>query len=133
MLIWIVVIGRLDVCHATSSLSRFTACPRKGHLERAIHIFGFLKKRPNRRIVVDSRDPIFEFCELEVEKDYVAALKEHYPDAVEEIDRKIPEPLFVALAITFFVDSDHAHDVVTRRSVSCLIIFVLRTPVFFSF
>jgi hypothetical protein len=132
MLIWIVVIGRLDVCHATSSLSRFTACPRKGHLERAIHIFGFLKKRPNRRIVVDSRDPIFEFCELEFEKDYVAELKEHYPDAVEEIDRKIPEPLFDELAITVFVDSDHAHDVVTRRSVTGLIIFVGRTPVFYS-
>ena len=33
MLNWIVTIGRLDVCHATSSLARFTACPRQGHLE----------------------------------------------------------------------------------------------------
>jgi hypothetical protein len=34
MLNWVVTIGRLDVAHATMSLSRFAACPRKGHLER---------------------------------------------------------------------------------------------------
>jgi hypothetical protein len=30
MLNWIVTIGRLDVCYATSSLARFTARPRQG-------------------------------------------------------------------------------------------------------
>ena len=34
MLNWIVSIGRFDVAYATASLSRFSACPRKGHLER---------------------------------------------------------------------------------------------------
>jgi hypothetical protein len=32
MLNWIMTIGRLDVCHATSSLATFMACPRQGHL-----------------------------------------------------------------------------------------------------
>jgi hypothetical protein len=29
ILVWVVTIGRIDVAHSTSSLSRFTACPRK--------------------------------------------------------------------------------------------------------
>ncbi len=40
MLNWIVTIGRLDVCHATSSLARFTACPRMGHLMQAKQVLG---------------------------------------------------------------------------------------------
>ena len=43
MLNWIVCIGRMDVAYATSSLSRFTACPRKGHMDRVLQVFGYLK------------------------------------------------------------------------------------------
>jgi hypothetical protein len=132
MLNWIVTIGRLDVCHATSSLARFTACPRQGHLEWAKQVFGYLKKRPNRRIVVNSRDPTFLNCEADFEKDYVSELQEAYPDACEEVGTNVPEPLIDELAITVFVDSDHAHDKITRRSVTGIMIFVGRTPIFFS-
>jgi hypothetical protein len=58
MLVWIVTIGRVDVAHVTSSLSRFTTCPRQGHIERALHVFDYLKKRPNQQIIVNSRDPM---------------------------------------------------------------------------
>jgi hypothetical protein len=44
MLVWVVTIGRIDAAHSTSSLSRFTACPCKGHELRALHVFGCLKK-----------------------------------------------------------------------------------------
>ena len=40
MLNWIVGIGRFDISHATSSLARFDSCPRKGHLKRALRVFG---------------------------------------------------------------------------------------------
>jgi hypothetical protein len=45
MLNWIVSIGRFDVAHATSSLARFTSCPRKGHLDRALLVFGCASRR----------------------------------------------------------------------------------------
>jgi hypothetical protein len=35
ILVWVVTIGRINVAHSTSSLSRFTACPQKGHQDRA--------------------------------------------------------------------------------------------------
>ena len=55
---WIVGIRQLYISHATSSLAQFASCPQKGHLKRALRVFGHLKKYPNKRVVVDSRDTI---------------------------------------------------------------------------
>ena len=55
---WTVCLGRKDVAFAVTSLSRFSAFPRKGHLSRLLRIFGYLKKYKNRRIVTNSDDPI---------------------------------------------------------------------------
>ena len=132
MLNWIVTIGRLDVAYAVSSLSRFTSCPRKGHMERAINVFGYLKRYPNRRIVVDSSDPDIEGDLRVLDPDYTEVFKEFYPDACEDCGRKIPSPRINEMEITCFVDSDHGHDRVTRRSITGIVIFVGRTPVYFS-
>ena len=69
-LIWVVRLGRSDVAHANSSLLRFSACPREGHLARALRVFGFLKKRPNRRYVVNSRGLILRGGEEAPGKDF---------------------------------------------------------------
>ena len=131
MLNWIVGIGRFDIAHATSSLARFSSCPRKTHLDRALRVFGYLKRFPNKRTVVDSRDPIITGGDLSDYNSILESFKEEYPDASEEIDANLPTPLVDELAITMFVDSDHAHDKVTRRSITGLIILVGRTPVFY--
>jgi hypothetical protein len=129
---WVVSIGRFDIAHAVSSLPRFSSCPRKGHLERALQVFGYLKKRSNRRIVVDSRDPIIEGGDDAFSKDFQEELKSAYPEAFEEIDRNIPNPLVDEMEITVFVGSDHTHDKVTRKSITGIFTFVGRTPVFCS-
>ena len=41
---WTVSIGRFDISHANSALARFASRPRKGHLDRALRVFGYLKK-----------------------------------------------------------------------------------------
>jgi hypothetical protein len=46
---WACVIGRLDIGFTVSSLSRFSAAPRQGHLELAYYLFGYLKQYPNRK------------------------------------------------------------------------------------
>ena len=129
MLNWLVTIGRIDVAYATSSMSRFTACPRKGHLERVMKIYGYLKKYSNRRIVIDSSDPKIEGDAEAMDVDYTVVFKDQYPDAVEEIDEKVPEPRVDEMEIIAFVDSDHAHDKVTKRSITGSVIFVGKTPV----
>ena len=57
--------------------------------------------------------------------------EEEYPEAVEDIDADLPNPLVEELAITMFVDSNHAHEKATLQSITGLIILVSRTPVFY--
>jgi hypothetical protein len=78
------------------------------------------------------RDPIFSGSKEEFVKDYAEELWDDYPDSAEEIDQNIPEPLVDEMEITVFVDLDHAHDKVTRRLITGILIFVGRTPVFYS-
>ena len=54
---------------------------------------------------------------------------EKYPDALEEIDEGLPEPQGKPIPSTVYFDSDHAHDQVTRCSVSGVIEFVGLTPI----
>jgi len=131
MLNWIVCLGRMDVAFSVTSLSRFSACPRKGHLSRVLRIFGYLKKYKNRRIVINSDDPIVIGGKDVLKLNFQDLLQSQYPDATEEID-KVPKPLVAEMDITAFVDSDHAHDKVTRRSITGLLILVGSTPVYFS-
>ena len=98
---------------------------------RALRAFGFLKKCPNRRYVVDSREPILRGGEETLGKDFMQELCALYPDAAEELDANLPTPLVGEIIITLFVDSDHGHDKVTRRSITGLIAFLGWTPAFY--
>ena len=124
---WVVTIGRLDISFAVSSLSRFSAAPREHHLELAYYLFGYLKKYPNCRIVVDSR-PLLVDDELRSESFHPDFL-EDYPDAAEDVASDFPTPFGRELETSVFFDADHAHDHATRRSISGLLVFVGSTPV----
>ena len=124
---WACTIGRLDIAFAVSSLSRFSAAPRTHHLELALHLFGYLKKHPNKRIVLDSR-PLIVDDELKKESFHPDFL-EDYPDASEDVDDAMPRTHGSELSTSVFFDADHAHDHVTRRSISGIIVFVGSTPV----
>ena len=128
MLQWLVTIGRPDLCNAVASLNRFCACPREHHLQLALRCFGYLKMFPNRKIAIDSRPLVFDRCTSHFEALRPDFLKD-YPDAVEEMDPHFPRAFGPSLDTTIFVDSDHAHDLVTRRSLTGLIAFVGSTPV----
>ena len=52
-----------------------------------------------------------------------------YLDFREEIDDQLTIPKMKELAITIFVDSSHARDLVTVRSITGMICFVGRTPI----
>ena len=124
---WACTIGRLDIAFAVSSLSRFSAAPRVHHLELALHLFGYLKKYPSRRIVIDSR-PLVIDDELRRDSFHPDFL-EDYPDANEDVGTDFPEAFGPELETSVFFDADHAHDHVTRRSISGLLVFVGSTPV----
>jgi hypothetical protein len=52
-----------------------------------------------------------------------------YPDATEEMDPHFPKAFSVILDTMIFVDSDHAHDLVTHHSLTGLLAFVGSTPI----
>ena len=77
-----------------------------------------------------SQEHIVTGGDLSCHSKLVEEFKEEYPEDVEDIDGCLPPPLVNELVITVFVDSDHAHDKVTRRSITGIIMLVGRTPVF---
>ena len=57
--------------------------------------------------------------------------KEFYPDAQEHIphESETPVPRGCFARITVFKDADHAHDLLTRRSVTGILLMINNTPV----
>ena len=54
---WMVELGRLDICCEVSMMSSHLALPREGHLAQVFHIFAYLKKHHNTRLVFDPSYP----------------------------------------------------------------------------
>ena len=128
MLQWLVTICRPDLCCLVSSLNRFGACPREKHLDLAVRAFGYLKQVPNPQIAIDHRPMQFERTKPDYEALKSDFLKD-YPDAKEELDPGFPAPFGPVMETTFMVDSDHAHDLKTRRSLTGILGFVGSTLV----
>ena len=121
---WIITLGRFDVHYATSVLSRFGMCPREGHRKAALRVLSYLKTFPNGKIVFDTH-PLP--AEPNTGEEY--NWDEFYPDACEEIPHDMPSPKCRPVHISAYVDADHAHDLVTRRSVTGVLIYLNNTPI----
>ena len=65
-------------------------------------------------------------------KSYHPDFLNDYPDAEEDISDDFPPAYGSELETSIFVDSDHAHDITTRRSITGIIQFVGSTPVAWS-
>ena len=105
---WAVQIGRFDIRYALTSLNRFSAAPRTGHLKRLINIFGYLQTvSADRKSIVVSVEDIGE---IKGQGTDLKVWLEKYPDASEEIDDGLPEPRGNHIHSTVYFESDHAHD-----------------------
>jgi hypothetical protein len=54
---------------------------------------------------------------------------EFYPDASEEIPKDLPPEKGPRVRMTVYVDADHAHDLVTRRSITGILVMLNKTPI----
>jgi hypothetical protein len=122
---WLITLGRFDIHYAVQALSRYNMAPREGHIKAAERIFAYLKHYPKGKIVCDPHPPDHSSFESKVHDNW----KEFYPDAEEELPPGMPEPLGKKARFTCYVDADHAHDVVTRRSVTGIILLLNSTPI----
>jgi hypothetical protein len=83
-----------------------------------LHVFGYLKKYPHGKILVDPAFPDHSQYSP-VEQNW----SEFYPKAYKELQPDMPTPKGKAARTTCYVDAVHAHDVVTRRSISGVLLF----------
>ena len=87
-----------------------------------------MKSVPNPQIAIDHRPLQFKRTNPNYEAIRPDFLKD-YSDAQEEMDPKFPRPFGPIMETTFMVDSDHAHDSKTRRSLTGVLGYVGSTLV----
>jgi hypothetical protein len=121
---WAITLGCFDVQYATQCMSQCNMSPREEHLEAMKRVFGYLKKFPKWKNVIDSS---YRDNSKFVMKHY-KNWKELYPDALEEMPDNMPEPYGKKVRISCYVDADHAHDTVTWQSVMAILVFINNTP-----
>jgi hypothetical protein len=121
---WAVSIGRLDIATAVMSLSSFRAMPRRGHLERAKRIYGYLRKMKEARIQVLTNEPDYSDYQ-DPEYNWSSSV---YGDVKEIIPTDIPEPKGKYVALSHYFDANLYHDMVTGRSITAILHFLNQTP-----
>ena len=121
---WSTELGRLDILHEVGLMSQYLACPREGHLEAVLHIFGYLKHKEHRKIAFDPTHPPLQQARFK-RYDWT----DWYKGAKEDIPPKMPRPRGKPVSTSCFVDASFANNVVNRRSWMGILIFVNRAPV----
>jgi hypothetical protein len=123
--IWIIVLGRFDIAYATSATSGFHMLPREGYLKAVKTIFSYLKTFPKGRVIIDTSYPDHTVYPVEDHSNWV----EFYPDASEDIPKDLPPEKGPRVRMTVYVDADHTHDLVTRRSITGILVMLNNTPI----
>ena len=85
---WMVILGRVDILLNTSLMSAHLALPRLGHLEKLIHMFGYLKAHPKRKLAFDAAHSNID---ERIFKSYI--WYDFYHGAKEAIPTDFPEAL----------------------------------------
>lgn len=108
---WMVEMGRVDIACEVSMMSSYVAMPREGHLQQLFHMFAYLKRHHNSRIVFDPTYPQIDETKF-IKRDW----SDFYGDVREDIPAEVPVPLGKEMIIRAFVDADFAGDQLSRRS-----------------
>jgi hypothetical protein len=98
--------------------------PREGHLDALLHLFAYIEKKHNARVVFD---PSYPMIDMSVFKE--CDWKHMYGDVREAIPPNAPEERGKEVDLRLFVDSDHAGDQLTRRSRSGFLIYLNMSPI----
>ena len=122
---WLISLGRFDIAVHVMSLSRFRAQPRKGHLDRAKRIVGYLLFLPDGAIRFRIGEPDFSSLK-DQEYDWTRSV---YSGACEQIPHDIPKPLGKHVQTTHYVDANLHHDLATGKAVTAALHFLNQTPI----
>jgi hypothetical protein len=127
MLRWAAELGHVDILHEVSILLQYQASPREGHLEQALHIFAYLKKKPKLTIYLDHSLPQIDYEEFLTKKE---DFQEQYRGDEEPMPHDMPRRRGRTVTTTEFVDASHASNKKTQRSHTGFLLFINRAPIF---
>ena len=122
---WLISPGHFDIAVHVMSLSRFRAQPRKGHLDRAKRIVGYLLFLPDGAIRFRTGDPDFSSLK-DQEYDWTRNV---YSGACEQIPHDIPKPIGKHVKTTHYVDANPHHDLATGKAATAVLHFLNQTPI----
>ena len=122
---WLISLGCFDIAVHVMSLLRFRAQPRKGHLDRAKRIVGYLLFLPDGAIRFRTGEPDFSSLK-DQEYDWTRTV---YSGACEQIPHDIPKPLGKHVQTTHYVDANLHHDLATGKAVTAALHFLNQTPI----
>lgn len=122
---WVIQIGRLDICTAVMTMSRFRAAPRQGHLDRVKRIIGYLAKMRDGVIRIRTEEPDYSNIPDKI-YDWESTV---YGGAKEEIPGDAPPPLGKGVLMTSFFDANLYHDVISGKSVTGILHMFNKTPI----
>jgi hypothetical protein len=120
-----ITLGRFDIAYTTAAMAGFSMAPREGHIHAMKHLFGHVKQFPHGQIIIDNSEHIVKAAKAQPEYDW----SEYYPEAEEIMPPDMPTPKGRTIKITAYKDADFARYVVTRRSVTGILLFMNNTPV----
>jgi hypothetical protein len=99
--------------------------PRKGNLKGVKRNLSYLKTFPNERLIIDTSYPNHSIYPVENHSNWM----EFYPDASEEIPKDLPPEKGPRVRMTVYVDADHTYDLVTRISITGILVMLNNTPI----
>ena len=99
-------------------MSAHLALPHIGYLDQVIHMFGYLKMHPKRKIAFDAAHPSIDECRFKKYDWY-----DFYRGAKEAIPLDCPEPLGNSISTHCFVDADLAGNLISGRIQTGVLIF----------
>jgi hypothetical protein len=99
--------------------------PRDEHLKAVKRILSYLKTFLKGRVIIDASYPDHSVYSVEDHSNWM----EFYPDAGEVIPKNLPPENGPRVRMTVYVDADHAHDLVTRRSITGILVMLNDTPI----
>ena len=122
---WLISLGHFDIAVHVMSFTSFRAQPRKGHLDRAKRIVGYLLFLPDGAIRLKTGEPDFSSLK-DQEYDWTRSV---YSGACEQIPHDIPKPLGKHGQTTHYVDANLHHHLATGKAVTAVLHFLNQTPI----
>jgi hypothetical protein len=101
--------------------------PREQHLKAAKRILAYSKKFTKGRIIVDTTYVNHSSYPIEDHPNW----KDFYADGEEEIPNDLLKSKGLKVKMTVYADADYAHDLVTRKSITGILLIALMMEILY--